>query len=71
MGSSKSYRGAPGWEAQNTPRGETKVSKGDITKAEGTHTSGYDDYGRKGHGGRNKSKSGRAPARNKGPHGYS
>ena len=74
MGTSKTYRKGPGWEARNTPGAEPKVSKGAIVNAEGTHMSGYDSHGQKaGHGARIKSKSGRTPAGNKGMgiHGYS
>lgn len=65
MGSSKTYRGAPGWEPKNTPRGENKVSKGAIVNAEGTHQSGSNDYGRKGlrSGARMKSRSGMKSAK--------
>ena len=70
MGKSKSWRAGPGWESRNTPGGDPKVSKGAVVKAEGTHMSGG-GYGRKGHGGRNKSKSGKMGAKNPGPHGYS
>lgn len=74
MGSSKSFRAAPGWESQNTPRGKSKVSGGPVVKPEGTHMSGSNDYGRMGmkNSARNKSKqiSG-GSAKNKGPYGRS
>ena len=72
MGKSKTYRAPPGWEKMNTPGAYPKVSKGAVVVAEGTHMSGSDDYGQHaGSGARNKSKSGKASAKNPGPHGYS
>ena len=73
MGSSKTFRAPPSWQARNTPGGKTYPSKGAVVKAEGTHMSGSHDYGRKGmkKGARNKSKSGMTSAKNPGPHGYS
>lgn len=72
MGSSKSYRGAPGWEPRNTPGADLKPSKGSPVKAEGTHMSG-DGYGRKGlrSSARMKSRSGMTKAKNSGPYGKS
>lgn len=73
MGSSKTFRGSPGYESRNTPGAEPKVSKGAIVRAEGTHTSGYDQSGRKGlrSGARQKSRSGMTAAKNSGPYGRS
>jgi hypothetical protein len=73
MGASKSYRGGPAWAERNTPGGTTKVSKGAIVKPEGTHSSGPNDYGRKGmkNTARAKSHSRRSGPMNPGIHGYS
>lgn len=73
MGSSKSYRGGPAYEARNTPGADTKPSKGAIMHAEGTHMGGYDESGRKGMKSktRMKSKGGKMSGKNPGPHGYS
>lgn len=72
MGTSKSYRGGPGWEPRNTPGKATKPSKGSKSTAEGTHMSGGQS-GRTGmkNTARKKSKSGGMSAKNPGPHGYS
>jgi hypothetical protein len=70
MGSSKSYRGGPGFQEQNTPRGKTKVSKGSVVKPEGTATSSKTmREGVKSTAG--KSKSSHGPAKNAGPYGRS
>ena len=73
MGHSKSYRGAPGYQARNTPGANPKVSKGAVVKAEGTHMSSDGDYGRKGmrSAARQKSRSGSMGAKNSGPYGNS
>lgn len=73
MGSSTSHRKGPQWTGRNTPGANPKVSKGAVVKAEGTHMSGATDEGRKGMPAkaRSKSMSGRKPAKNTGPHGYS
>ena len=73
MGSSKTFRQGPAWQGNNTNRGkESGYSKGAIAKPEGTHMSGGESLrsGLKGSA-RNKSKSGRGPVKNSGPHGYS
>lgn len=45
MGKSKSYRGAPGWEGQNTNTGkESKYSSAPAAKFEGTVMSGDGDF---------------------------
>ena len=75
MGRSKSYRGAPGWESQNTPRGKYTYSTGDIAKPEGTHMNkdgdGTRNVGKVGHNARAKSSSHKASGRNSGPYGES
>jgi len=72
MGSSKTYRGAPGWEGRNTLGADTKPSSGSKSTAEGTHMS-PGGYGRKGlrSGARQKSRSGMTGVKNSGPHGKS
>ena len=72
MGTSKSFRGGPGWQGRNTPGKATKASKGSHSTAEGTHTSGYDDSGRAGmkNTARRKSKSGRTGPKMADKHGY-
>jgi len=74
MGSSKSYRGGPGWTKKDvTPSGGYTPSKGSKSSAEGTHQSGENDFGRKGmsNTARKKSKSGTAPFKAKVPSGRS
>ncbi len=72
MGSSKMSRSGAASGAQNTPRGKSTVSKGNIVNAEGTHMSGADEHGQKaGHGARNKSHHSRSSVKNKGPYGQS
>jgi hypothetical protein len=62
VGRSKTYRGKPGWQGNNTNRGaETAYSKGNVANPEGTHMSGESDWGRKGaKSGAGKSKSSKA-----------
>lgn len=73
MGASKTYRGGPAYETRNTPGADSKVSKGSIVRAEGSHVSGHDQSGRKGlrSGTRMKSRSGMTGAKNSGPYGQS
>ena len=71
MGQSKSWKAAPGWESRNTPRGETKVSKGAVVNAEGTHQSGNDDSGRAGMKRSTKSSSSEKSGKTKGIYGQS
>lgn len=65
MGNSKTYRGAPNWQDNNTNRGkESNYSSHPIAKAEGTHMGGDGDFmrARKGsNAGSGKSSSKRAP----------
>lgn len=72
MGTSKTHRSGPAWEARNTPRGREKYSKGSKTTAEGTHMSGYDSYGRMGmsKGTRKKSYSHKTTPKTADKHGY-
>ena len=63
MGKSKKFREGPGWQGMNTNRGdESAYSTGGGVKAEGTHQSGPEDYGRKGmkHSARSKTTTGPA-----------
>lgn len=74
MGSSKSSRGGPSWQKNNTGRGTESYSKGyRQVPYEGTIMSGEDQSGRKGMpaSARNKSKSGHTPSGNTNPYGKS
>jgi len=73
MGMSKTYKGSPGWQGNNTGRGkESKYTSHPVAKMEGTHMSGEGEHGRKGSkGGGNKSRTISGPKRGAGSNGYS
>jgi len=79
MGSSSSYKGAPGWSAPKDPgnkaNAKQKYSSGSPhgNFAEGTHQSGPSDFGRTtmSGGARNKSSKSKGSAKNSGPYGRS
>ena len=78
MGQSKTYKGGPSWAEPNTPgnieNAKMSHSKGHpIVTAEGTYTSGADDYGRKGLKAKasTRTKSGKITVKASGLHGQS
>lgn len=73
MGTSKTHRGAPGWQSNNTVGGASaKVSRGNVVNCEGTHMSGSNG-GRAGlrKGSRMKSRSSKGSLKSAGIYGQS